>query len=532
MIDIKSKYEGTAIVVADAGNAVTIAQGTPLTLHAAHTHPAAVHEWDLGDGTTATGVSVTHVYPKPGLYVVKLATVVNQDGGARTRHFVGVTVSNAAPKVDAGPDLTVNEGDVVPLSGTFSDKGWLDQHTAVWLGGDDQPPEVGKVAEQHDPPTGLGTASATHAWGDAGTYVATLAVRDDHGATGRDDAMVTVLNVPPTVELSGPRYSYPNAVVTFAAHFTDPGWLNTHTAQWDFGDGTSPTTATIDEVHAPPRGTGTAWGSHSYPRRGNYCCTCTVIDDHGGIGVATQCVEVVDVVNAGFEEGFRGLTAGSVGNEWDPYAASIAEFQVSSLPIAMTAGMFSAETKLVRDGQRSQRIQVDGASRAGVYQRIGANPDWAYQVTVWYCALENSGGMVRLGVDPSGGVNATASSVAWTIGRALGRWEQLAVRAVARGDAITIFIEAVGRYRSTRVEEKAMDFAASDRGARDRGQGIAACFDGVGLLAVQPFCRPPELRPEPPSDPAAQNQRDPNHPQGRDPALPFDRDSHRPAGRG
>lgn len=525
MIQIKSKFEGTAIVVADAGAAVTVAQGSPLTLRANNTHPAASHDWDLGDGTTASGATVVHAFPSPGFYVVKLTTVVNQPGGARTRHFVGVTVANAPPVVDAGLNLSVNEGDVVALSGTFSDGGWLDQHTAVWSCGDDAPLAIATVVEQHDPPKGLGTATAAHAWGDAGKYTTTLSVSDDHGGIGQDTAIVTVANVPPSVDAGADSYAYPDMVVTLSGNFTDPGWLNLHAGQWDFGDGTPPVTATIEETHVPPRGDGTAVASHVYRRRGKYCCTCTVVDDRGGIGVASKCVAVVDVENAGLEKGFRERLAGAVANEWEPYAATIAEFQSPSRRLEIATGTFAAEEFVVRGGQRSQRVRVDNATRAGIYQRIGANPNWAYQVTAWYCALERSGGMVRLGVDPTGGVDATATSVVWTIGRARGTWEQLAVRSTARANAITIFLEAVGRYRLSRVEEKAIDISRSLVVERDRGQGAEACFDGVHLLAVQPFCHQ-----APPPDATRPEQRDPARPSNltnsgrRDPRQPADRD--------
>ncbi len=113
MITVTSKFESTAIVLADAGGATRVAQGTAAKFRAKNTHPAATHEWDLGDGSTASGADVTHTYPVPGFYLVKLTTVVNQPGGARTRHFVSVTVDNVPPQVNAGPDLVVLEGDVI-----------------------------------------------------------------------------------------------------------------------------------------------------------------------------------------------------------------------------------------------------------------------------------------------------------------------------------------------------------------------------------------------------------------------------------
>lgn len=504
MITITSKFENTAIVPAAAGGNHKVSQGSPITLKAGNQHAAATHEWDLGDGSVATGPVVTHTYPVAGFYVVKLATVVNQPGGARTRDFAALRVENVPPKVNAGPDLTVNEGDPLSLSGSFTDPGWLDTHTATWFFGDDSPPQAGVVTEKHDPPTGVGTVAATHAWGDAGKYTVLLQVRDDQGGVGQDTAKVTVLNLPPTVDAGPPVFAYPGKVLTLGGKFTDPGWIDTHEGKWDFGDGCPPTTATITEKHDPPAGTGTAVASHIYPRLGCYCAVCTVTDDDGASGFAARTVRVVDVRNPQFECGFRGTLAGSIANEWDGYAATIAEFARPSHSVALPGGTFDAEEFIVDGGDRSQRIQADGQTRAGVYQRIGANPGWCYQITAWYCLLETSGGMARLGVDPAGGVDATAPGVVWMTGRTKGRWEELTARIVAQKDGITIFVEGVGEYQLTREEEEEMsEDPAVGREPRDTGAEV--CFDRVGLIPIQPFCppdRPPDYPPDrPPDDP-------------------------------
>lgn len=521
MIQVKSKFENTAVVPADAGPAARIPQGRPVTFRAKNLHPAATHDWDLGDGASATGALVTHTYAASGFYVVKLATVVNQPGGARTRHFVALFVSNVPPVVDAGPAVTVNEGEAISMSGSFSDAGQFDNHTASWAWGDDDPPTAATVIGHDDPPVGTGTATAVHAWGDAGTYTATLAVRDDHGGLGEDQTTVKVLNVPPRVDPGPPMFAYPHTVCTLEGKFTDAGWLNTHVGSWDLGDGSPVVTATVLEQHKPPEGIGTAVASHIYRAVGCHCCTCTVIDDRGGVGVAYKAIRVVDVCNAGFEDGFRGLLAGAVANEWEPYAATIAAFQVASQGSAPVVGTFAAEDLVVRGGQRSQRIHVDPRMRAGVYQQIGANPGWVYQITAWYCLLEGSGGMVRMAVDPTGGTDPTAAGISWTIGRALGRWEQLATRVVASGDAITIFLEATGQYQLTRVEEKEITTAPA---RRDRARATDACFDRVQLVAAQPLC-PPDI-----SKPAANHDpdRDPNH--EPEPDRGVDRDPAYPAG--
>jgi PKD repeat protein len=494
MIKFTSRFENTAIVPADGGGPYKVAQGTPVTFRAGKTHVEATHDWDLGDGTFATGPLVTHTYPVPGFYIVKLTTVVNQTGGARTRHFAAVTVENVPPTVNAGPDLTVKEGDAVSMAGSFTDPGWLDTHTATWFWGDNDPPQAVTVVEKHNPPAGSGTVSATHAWGDAGEYSVILSVRDNNGGVGQEQTRITVLNVPPTVDAGPQMFAYPGKIITLEGTFTDPGWLDSHDAKWDFGDGCSPMTATVIEKHDPPAGTGYVLASHIYQHQGCYCCVCTVTDDDGASGFATKTVRVVDVLNAGFADGFRGTLAGSVANDWESYAASIAEFALASRALPRPADTFESEEFLVYDGQRSQRIRVNNETRAGIYQRIGANPGWCYQITSWYCLLETAGGMARLGVDPAGGVDPTAPGIVWITGRAQGRWEDLTARIVAQKDGLTIFLEATGRYKTTREEEEEVETPDRNR-FRERSPGADVCFDRVCLLPIQPFCPPQPTEP-------------------------------------
>ena len=83
-----------------------------------------------------------------------------------------------------------------------------------------------------------------------------------------------------------------------------------------------------------------------------------------------------------------------------------------------------------------------------------------------------TGGFARLGIDPAGGVDPSAPSIVWVEGFLRPAWAQLSVRATATGDAITIFLEAVGLGRL----------------------GADAFFDDAELESVQPFCPPAPAR--------------------------------------
>jgi len=487
MIKILSTYEATAIVPADSQGPYTVDAGSPVTLSAGNTHPDATYEWDLGDGATATTPVVVHTFADDGIYIAKLKLVVNEPGGGTSRHFAIIHVKNVPPVVNAGPDQTVNEGDVILFTGTFTDVEYPDTHEATWDWGDSQAPTAGVVSETHTPPQSVGTVTASHAWGDSGTYTVTLSVRDEDGGIGRDTLTMTVLNVPPTVDAGPDMYAYPCSVITMTAQFTDPGWLDTHTGTWEFGDCSPVQTAVIREQNKPPKGTGVAIASHTYECCGMFPATCIVTDDDGASGQDIAIIRVVDVENPGFEHGFRIRTGGAVGNGWEPYRAEIPVFgQPAAHEIDITPGpvVFVAEEFPVHSGRRSQRMRFAGETRYGIRQRVGANAGWDYQITAWYSIAEQSASTARLGLDPTGGTDSTASSVIWTEGFDRAEWRQLAVRATApEAGFITIFLEARGGVRTDLPE--GVDNNAPP-GAENLGCDVY--FDDVKLIPVQPFC--------------------------------------------
>jgi PKD repeat protein len=254
------------------------------------------------DGT----VSGSHVYADNGVYTVNV-TVTDDDGGVDSDTII-LTVHNVAPTVMAGADQTVNEGDVVNLDpATFNDKGTLDTHVATVSWGDGSALDVGIVSESPFGPPGDtagadATVSKSHAYGDNGVYTVTVTVADDDGAISSDTFIVTVNNVAPSTVIDGiktplpdalPHLILPTEVITFHGSFTDPGWLDTHSATWNFGDSTIDVGVLIEE-NVQPDSTGTITGNHAYANPGSYTVTLTVKDDDGGVGLATIVIKVSD----------------------------------------------------------------------------------------------------------------------------------------------------------------------------------------------------------------------------------------------
>jgi PKD repeat protein len=257
---------GGVIPVVDAGPDRTVDEGESVLFAGSFVMPVtrkvSAIEWDFGDGGTASGtLTPTHTYaddaPGGGAYAVSLT--VTDDKGRAGSDTLLVTVRNVAPSVNAGPDRTVDEGTMVYMVGSFTDPGTLDTHTISWDFGD------GGTAD--------GTLMPVHAYGDDGVYTVTLTVADDDGGVGSDTRTVTVHNVAPTVSAwVTPTIASPRQVVTFTGVFTDPGWLDTHTIVWDFGDGVVLT----DDLHV----------THIYALGNVYTATLTVTDDDGGTGQA------------------------------------------------------------------------------------------------------------------------------------------------------------------------------------------------------------------------------------------------------
>ena len=432
---VTATFASVTDALAASNGPYLVPEGAEVTFQGGPVKGNTAYAWDFGDGSGANVRVAKHRYADNGLYIAKLTTSVTEDGGVVTRHFAAVRVANVAATVDAGAPLTVDEGQEVEYVASFTDPGWPDTHTAVFDFGDDAPPSLGTVQESHNAPLGVGTARAKHAYCDNGTFIVTVRVMDDDGGIGVDTRQVIVRNVPPTVDAGEDMFAYLCTPMTLVARFTDPGWCDTHTGTWDFGDCSPVLPATVRERHEPPAGCGIVAATHRYECCGDFVATVTVTDDDGGVGRDRLIVRVVDVVNGDFEGGFRSLDAGVVANDWEPYVVAKGS--------TATAARFDAEEFVVHRGQRSQRIYCGrGVARAGLRQRVGANLGWDYQIAAWFHARERSGAHYRLGIDPAGGANPDAPSVVWSEAREDHEWSVLAVRGTASARQVTIYLEA------------------------------------------------------------------------------------------
>ncbi len=224
----------------------------------------ASYSWDFGDGNSATGASANHTYTTPGTYSVTLT--VTDDRGAQT--FVQQSVTTGTPNLPPVPSFTYSATNTVvnfDATGSTDPDGTIASYS--WDFGD------GNTA------TG---ATPQHDFVNTGSYLVTLTVTDNDGASSSTSQLVSVStpNIPPvamfTISQTG------NFVSLDATASYDPdGTIVQYT--WDFGDGTDPDSGDG----------GTNSGSvtsHTYVGTGTRTITLTVTDNRGGTATASQTV--------------------------------------------------------------------------------------------------------------------------------------------------------------------------------------------------------------------------------------------------
>jgi PKD repeat protein len=223
--------------------------------------------WDFGDGTTSTDKNTDHMFLDDGVYNVTLN--VTDDAGDWGMAWKLVTVENVAPtaEVDATPD-SIDENGTVYFQADGKDPSPLDQESLsyTWNFGDGESSNLKEV---------------NHQFLDDGEFTVTLTVQDDDGGLNSYTLDVLVINVAPSVFAQADKeYISEGGVVNFTAGIMDPGTLDTHTALWDFDDGSTADNLTI---------------THRFLDDGNYIVVLTVTDNSGGTNTTTFRVAVSNV---------------------------------------------------------------------------------------------------------------------------------------------------------------------------------------------------------------------------------------------
>jgi PKD repeat protein len=169
------------------GAASTVAEGTELSGAATYTDPgkADTHRavTTFGDAGTTGPQDVTggsapwkHTWVDEGRFDV--TTEVTDDDGGKAAATRSVTVTNAAPVVGVptAPVTPVQVGTAITASGSFTDAGRNDKHTATWTWGDGSTSPATLTQE-----AGGGSVKDTHTFTTPGIYTVELTVADEDG---------------------------------------------------------------------------------------------------------------------------------------------------------------------------------------------------------------------------------------------------------------------------------------------------------------------------------------------------------------
>lgn len=218
-------------------------------------------------------------------------TVTADDGqGSTSTATFNLTVTGVAPTAQILTDpISAPEGKAVPFTGGATSPDPTDAANGfayAW-----------SVTKDGNAFASAQGAAFSFTPDDEGTYVVTFSATDDGGLTGTTSMTVTGTNVAPVATITSatgpaPLVVTPQESLSFAGSFTDPGTLDTHTATWNFGDGS------VSTASYGPGGSASLSASHSYTAAGTYAVTLTVSDDDGGVGQARTMVTVQTTAQA------------------------------------------------------------------------------------------------------------------------------------------------------------------------------------------------------------------------------------------
>lgn len=175
-----------------------------------------LYEWDFDeDGDyekNSTSPIITNIYEDD--YNGTVGLRVTDDEGLTATDTAEIVVSNVAPIVEAGADITAQYSDPVQFGGSFTDPGSLDTHTTKWEFGD------GKTDAENLTPT--------HYYARPGEYNVVLTVTDDDGGIGQNSLKVNVAKEAVIITVENQEGSFGDAAILKATILDDDVQVLSH----------------------------------------------------------------------------------------------------------------------------------------------------------------------------------------------------------------------------------------------------------------------------------------------------------------
>lgn len=153
--------------------------------NATDNHQVVSVSWSFGDGTTATGINVTHTWTNPGTYTVEV-TVADADGNNDTVTHEITVRDTTPPEVETGGARTVHAGTSLAFDASETDENG-EIATVEWNFGDGSPVTGTEVY---------------HTYAAAGTYTVQVTVTDAAGNSASETFEVEVLPSEATFEFA------------------------------------------------------------------------------------------------------------------------------------------------------------------------------------------------------------------------------------------------------------------------------------------------------------------------------------------
>lgn len=176
---------------------------------------------------------------------------------------ISVRSVNDAPSASIVAPSTSPEGTSVTASVNVTDVDAGDTFTYSW------------TATKNGSPFAGGTGSSiSFTPDDNGSYLVSVTVTDNGGATGGDSETVSVTNVAPVISsVTGPVGAIQlGSIASISLNYSDLGTADTHTAMFAWDDGTTSLGVCV---------AGTCTASRTYAAAGVYGVSITVSDDDG-----------------------------------------------------------------------------------------------------------------------------------------------------------------------------------------------------------------------------------------------------------